>query len=98
MRITTHHKVLFAGVLAATLLPLALATADDAPPPPPPGHHHHGPPPEALAACKEASEGATCSFSHRDHDITGTCSHGPDGKGPLACKPDHPPGPPPEEK
>lgn len=101
MRISTHHKLFIAGVLAATALPFALASADDAPPPPPPGHHgpHHGPPPEAFAACKEATEGATCSFTMHEHNITGTCSHGPDGKGPLACKPDGPPpGPPPDEK
>lgn len=99
MRITTHHKLLFAGVLVAAAFPF-IAVADDAPPPPPPGHGpHRGPPPEALAACKDASEGATCSFTHRDHSITGTCSHGPDGKGPLACKPDGPPpGPPPDDK
>ncbi|HEY4180186.1 MAG TPA: hypothetical protein VGM90_25260, partial [Kofleriaceae bacterium] len=96
-----HQKLFIAGMLAATALPFALASADDAPPPPPPHDHHghHGPPPpEALAACKDVNEGATCAFTIHEHDVTGTCSHGPDGQGPLACKPDHPPGPPPEQK
>jgi hypothetical protein len=53
--------------------------------------HPPGPPPEAVDACKSASEGASCSFSHGDHSISGTCAKGPDGNGPLACKPEGPP-------
>jgi hypothetical protein len=55
-------------------------------PPGPPGP----PPPEALAACKDSSLGAACSFDQ----LTGTCKDGPDHTGPLACAPDRPPPPP----
>ncbi len=57
-----------------------------------PHHGHHGPPPEALQACTGLQDGATCSFTHNGHEISGTCRTGPDGKGP-ACFPTHPPHP-----
>lgn len=72
--------------LAAVAAVTTLAVAD---------RPHHGPPPkEAVDACSSKAANDTCSFSHDGHDVTGTCSTGPDGNGPLACKPDHPPGPP----
>lgn len=45
-----------------------------------------GPPPEALQACSGLSEGAACAFTHREHELTGTCRTGPQG-GALACAP-----------
>ena len=49
----------------------------------------HGPPPEAITACNNKTEGATCSVQFRDRTIEGTCKNGPDGNGPLACAPQH---------
>lgn len=46
-----------------------------------------GPPPAAVDACDGASEGDACSFTLGDHSIQGSCARGPDGNGPLACKP-----------
>jgi hypothetical protein len=56
----------------------------------------HGPPPEAIAACKDQSEGSACTVSLHGQSIDGTCRKGPDGDGPLACAPSHPPAPPAE--
>ena len=61
----------------------------------PPQHPHHKPPAEAIDACKGKQANDTCSFTHRDHAIDGTCFQPPDG-GELACKPEGPPPPPPE--
>jgi hypothetical protein len=49
--------------------------------------HPPGPPPAAVDACDGASEGDACSFTLGDHSISGSCARGPDGNGPLACKP-----------
>ena len=35
--------------------------------------------------------GDACSVTFGSRTITGVCAKGPDGNGPLACKPDHPP-------
>lgn len=51
---------------------------------------HHGPPPEALSACSGKAQGATCSFTHRDHTMEGTCEQGPQGDT-TACRPARPP-------
>lgn len=61
---------------------------------PNPGHHpHHPPPKEALDACNGKAEQDSCSFVGRQSEnITGNCRKGPDGQGPLACAPLHPPG------
>ncbi len=53
--------------------------------------HPPGPPPEAIDACNGASAGDACSVAHGDRTINGTCARGPDGNGPLACKPNDPP-------
>lgn len=73
---------------AALVVPFAIAAADRPGPPP-------RPPQEAIDACAKAKQGDTCSFTHRDHQIAGTCEAPPDGST-LACRPDHPPPPPPE--
>lgn len=59
-------------------------------------HRPRRPPPQAIDACAKAALGDACAFDLDSHHITGTCSHGPSGDGPLACKPDHLP-PPPQE-
>jgi hypothetical protein len=73
--------------VAAVVMLSSLAFAQEGPPggrgPP------RRPPPEALAACEGKSAGASCSFSHESHSVSGTC-FAPEGK-PLACKPDRPP-------
>ncbi|MFT3713393.1 MAG: hypothetical protein QM817_37530 [Archangium sp.] len=54
-----------------------------------PGGHHRGPPPEATAACANQTAGATCSFSHHDRTVSGTCKAPPDNaSGALACAPE----------
>jgi hypothetical protein len=60
------------------VLPFAFAYADQCPP-----NHPPGPPPAAVEACRNANAGDACSFD----GISGTCARGPDGNGPLACKP-----------
>jgi hypothetical protein len=61
--------------------------------PPPHGDHGappHKPPSEAYAACKDLSQGATCSVDHGDHHLDGSCA--PDREdGSLFCRPNHPP-------
>ncbi len=54
----------------------------------PPGGHR-GPPPEASAACSGKAAGATCSFTHHDRTLEGTCNTGPNGDA-LACMPQRP--------
>ena len=82
---TTRHIL-----LALTLSTTALADQ--------PARPRRGPPPEAIAACKDRSPGDACTVAFPDHTIDGTCRNGPDGKGVLACAPDHPPPPaPPDE-
>jgi len=46
-------------------------------------NHPPGPPPQAIDACRTANPGDACSFD----GVAGTCARGPDGNGPLACKP-----------
>jgi hypothetical protein len=53
------------------------------------------PPQEAIDACENLSEGASCSFTGHGHTMTGTC-HGPEGL-PSACMPNGGPPPPPQE-
>jgi hypothetical protein len=53
------------------------------------------PPREALDACQNQSEGASCSFTGHGHTVTGTC-HGPEGL-PPACMPSGGPPRPPQE-
>jgi hypothetical protein len=90
-------QTLLCGALAwAGGAGLAQSPQDQPPSDQPPGdsqgRHHHGPPPEALAACKSATSGQSCSFtSPRGDQISGTCVAHEEGK-PLACRPSHPPG------
>jgi len=54
---------------------------------------HRPPPQQAIDACASSAADATCAFDIDNHHVTGLCKHGPDGAGPLACRPDHPPPP-----
>jgi hypothetical protein len=52
------------------------------------GHKKHKPPPAAFAACKDKSEGATCTFEGRKGTVTGTCRPGKKGQW-LVCRRPH---------
>jgi hypothetical protein len=53
------------------------------------GQRPHGPPPQAIAACKDKSSGASCSFAGRENQtLSGTCFAPPGENHPLACRPD----------
>jgi hypothetical protein len=49
----------------------------------PDGGEHHGPRPEALAACKDKSEGDACEFDGPRGHVAGTCHRARAGE--LAC-------------
>lgn len=52
------------------------------------GGHHRRPPVEALQACEDQEEQATCSFATDDETVEGVCMPGPRPDLPLACRPD----------
>jgi len=58
---------------------------------------HPSPPAEAVQACSGLQDGAPCSFTHHEHQISGTCRV-PAGGDSVACMPakGHHHGPPPE--
>jgi len=57
----------------------------------PPQGETRTPPQEAISACANQSEGASCSMkSPKGDTVEGTCSNTPDGKY-FACKPNNPP-------
>lgn len=58
----------------------------------PEGGHHRGPPQEAVTACSGQTSGATCSFTHGERTVEGTCRSGPHGGDTLACAPAGGPG------
>jgi hypothetical protein len=66
----------------------ALTANDDGPTK---GHHRHGwrhgPPPQAVAACADSTEGASCTFEGRRGTVEGTCSNRPHADG-LVCAPE----------
>ena len=82
---------LFAGMALAVMTGLspnqARAANDNAGPPQPPQ--------EAMDACANQKEGATCTVSFHGQTVQGKCVKGPEGQGPLACMP--PPPKPPQE-
>ena len=90
---TPITRLRFAPLLRGLALPFvssALVRADDAPPP------HHQPPQAAFDACQQKKAGDACQVTFHQHTIDGLCQSTPDDK--LFCRPDHPPGPPPELK
>jgi hypothetical protein len=68
----------FSLALALVAVP-ALSAAQSAPADDEP----HGPRPEAVAACKDKSEGDVCAFDGPHHHVEGTCKK--DHAGELAC-------------
>lgn len=47
---------------------------------------HRTPPAEAVQACSGLQDGAPCSFTHHEHQISGTCRVPPGGDA-AACMP-----------
>jgi hypothetical protein len=47
-----------------------------------------GPPPQALEACVDSEEGASCSFSGHRGDVSGFCIVLPRDEQELACAPE----------
>jgi len=84
---TTRTLGLFASVALAAMTGFparqALAANDHGGPP--------GPPQEAIDACANQQEGATCMVSFHGQSVQGTCVKGPEGQEPLACMPPPPP-------
>ncbi len=72
----------------------------DRPPPPGGGNgERRGPPPEMIEACVGKQAGSACSAVGRQgHTVNGTCMARPNATDePLACRPEHPPGPKPNQ-
>jgi hypothetical protein len=88
---TTRTFGLFASVTLAAMTGFparqAFAANDNGGPP--------GPPQEAIDACANQKEGATCTVSFQGQSVQGKCVKGPEGQEPLACMP--PPPRPPQE-
>lgn len=68
--------------VALTIIP-ALGAAQSNPA----DEEHHGPRPEAIAACKDKSEGDACEFDAPRGHIQGTCRKARSGD--LACMHPH---------
>lgn len=51
------------------------------------GEKKRGPSPEAIAACKDKSDGQSCTFGANDRTAAGSC-YSPSRDLPLACKPE----------
>jgi hypothetical protein len=63
------------GLMLAPTLAAAQSSPND--------DEHHGPRPEAIAACKDKSEGDTCEFDAPRGHVAGTCHKARSGD--LAC-------------
>jgi hypothetical protein len=61
-----------------TLIPALCAAQSN-----PPGDEHHGPSPEAIAACKDKTEGDACEFEGTHGHVAGNCHKSRSGD--LAC-------------
>jgi hypothetical protein len=73
-----HRWSRFAVVAACTIIPvLSLAQSSPA------DDEHRGPHPEAIAACKDKSEGDACEFDAPHGHVAGTCHKTKTGD--LAC-------------
>jgi hypothetical protein len=68
---------------ALLLLPVSASANDNSVPP--------RPPQEAIDACANLSDGATCTVSFHGQTIQGKCHAGPSGREPLVCMPPPPP-------
>ena len=82
---TFTQKSIACALVLATLITVDTATAQ-------PGGEdgkRRGPPAEAIEACSDKSEGATCGFSgRRGEALEGTCFAPPGDGNELACKPE----------
>ena len=75
---------IFVALILAGLTTAAAAQPDD-----PQGGGQADTPAQAIAACKDRSSGASCSFVGRDKQtLSGTCFAPPGETHPLACRPD----------
>jgi hypothetical protein len=75
---------LFVALILAGLATVAAAQPDNLQ-----GGGQAGPPPQAIAACKDRSSGASCSFVGRENQtLSGTCFAPPGENHLLACRPD----------
>jgi hypothetical protein len=75
---------LLAPIVTLILVVPTLGSADDSPDA---GDHHWQPRPEAIAACKDKSEGDACSFEGHHGTVSGTCHKFKSGD--LACMHPH---------
>jgi hypothetical protein len=85
LTMATRNLGLAAGVALATLLGYSsheVRAADDQGPGP-----ARRPPQEAIDACANQTEGATCTVSFRGQSVQGKCVKGHDDQEPLACMP-----------
>jgi hypothetical protein len=72
-------KLVPAAILVTWIAVPTLGSADDTRD----GGEHHWARPEAIAACKDKSEGDTCTFEGHHGTVSGTCRKAPSGD--LAC-------------
>jgi hypothetical protein len=73
------RKLVRIAVAVMLLAVPTLGSAQDRPD----GGEHHGPRPEAIAACKDKSEGDGCEFDGPRGHVAGTCRRARAGE--LAC-------------
>ena len=72
-------KLVRVSIVAALIATPTLGAAEDKPD----GGEHHWPRPEAIAACKDKSEGNACEFDAPRGHVAGTCRKVPSGD--LVC-------------
>jgi hypothetical protein len=87
---TSRKRIAFSLLFAGLTMPSVgtrLVRADEG------QGHVRRPPPAAFDACKDKKSGDACEVTFREHTLTGKCDTTPEDQ--LACRPDHPPGPPP---
>jgi hypothetical protein len=72
-------KVVRLAVVIALMVVSALAAGQSGPS----DDEHHGPRPEAIAACKDKSEGDACEFDGAGRHVSGACRKVRTGD--LAC-------------
>lgn len=98
MRIISRNQLLLAvctvAINAGSLMAQDLPQPHRERPGDGPGHPRK-PPEVAFAACDDLEEGDVCQVSLPDRNIQGECVPTRD-EARLHCRPDHPPGPPPQ--
>lgn len=76
-------KLVGTALIVSLIAVPMLASADEAPD----GGERHWPRPEAIAACKDKSEGDACTFEGHRGTVSGTCRKVQSGD--LACMHPH---------